>query len=150
MGSRQSKPVGEFCGFTVSLAADCGTTPKITLHSCNGNGLTYYAESNLESDIGNITRIENILKGGIDKRIETLNKNLELAQKNLAEAERTKDTPFEYEDELREKTARLYDLNKALNIEQADEVVIDDIGAADSPDKDTPPPKNNPPKRGRR
>lgn len=150
MGSRQSKPVGEFCGFTVSLAADCGTTPKITLRSLYGNGLTYYAESNLDSDIGNITRIENILKSGIDKRIETLNSNLELAQRNLAEAERTKDAPFEYEDELREKTARLEELNKALNIEQADEIAIDDIEAADSPDKDTPPPKNNPPKRGRR
>ena len=150
MSSRQSKPVGEFCGFTVSLAADCGTTPKITLNAQYGNGLTYYADSNLESDIGNIMRIENILKSGIDKRIETLNGNLELAQKNLAEAERTKDIPFEYEGELREKTARLEELNKSLNIEKADEIVIDDIDGADSPDKDTPPPKNDPPKRGRR
>ncbi len=150
MGSRQSKPVGDFCGFTVSLSFDGGTIPWITLHSHNENGLTYYANTNLDSDIGNITRIENILKGGIDKRIERLNGELELAQKNLAEAERTKDAPFEYADELREKTSRLEELNKALNIERTDEVVLDDIGSSDSTSKDISPPKNNPPKRGRR
>lgn len=147
MSSKEDKTVGEYCGFTVSLSSDCCYTPKIKLYA---GGMTYYADSNLDSDIGNITRIENVLKIGIDKRIESLQVNLEEAKKNLAEAERTKDAPFEYADELREKSARLEELNKELNIEKVDEVLIDDDENLDAPDEDIPPQKPDPPKRGRR
>ena len=147
MASRQTKQIGEFCGFTVLLSADCSTTPKITLHSWNGGGLTYYADTNLDSDIGNITRIENILKIGIDKKIEALNANLEDAKKNLAEAERTKDAPFEYADELRDKTARLEQLDKELNIDKQEDAIIGDDGEDISLE---PPQKPEPPKHGRR
>lgn len=146
MSTKKDKTVGEYCGFTVSLSSDLCTTPKIKLYA---GGMTYYTDSNLESDIGNITRIENILKIGIDKRIEALNESLISTEKNLAEAERTKDAPFEYADELREKTVRLEELNKELNIEKVDEVLIDDEDL-DNPDEELPPQKPDPPKRGRR
>lgn len=147
MASKKDKTVGEYCGFTVSLSSDLNTSPKIKLYA---GGMTYYTDSNLESDIGNITRIENVLKIGIDKRIEALNESLITAEKNLAEAERTKDAPFEYADELREKTARLEELNKELNIEKVDEVLIDDEEDHDDPEENLPPQKPNPPKRGKR
>lgn len=145
--AKESKTVGEYCGFTVSLSSDICTTPKIKLYA---GGMTYYADSNLDSDIGNITRIENVLKIGIDKKIESLQFDLEDAKKNLAEAERTKDAPFEYANELREKNARLDELNKELNIEKSDEVLIDSDEKLDAPDEDIPPQKPDPPKRGRR
>ncbi len=117
------------------------------MHSWNGGGLTYYADTNADSDIGNITRIESILKIGIAKKIEALDANLEDATKNLAEAERTKDAPFEYADELREKTARLEQLDKELNIDKQDEAIIGDNGEEINLD---PPQKPEPPKHGRR
>lgn len=122
MSSKEAKTVGEYCGFTVSRSSDCCYTPKIKLYA---GGMTNYADSNLDSDIGNITRIENVLRIGIDKRIESP-QYVEEAKKNLAEAERTKDAPFEYVDELQEKTARLEELNKELHIEKVDEILIDD------------------------
>lgn len=145
IASRETKDVGEFCGFSVSISVT-GSVPTIKLYA---GGLTYYADANLESDIGNITRIENILKSGIDKKIEDLEQNLEDANKNLAEAKRTKDAPFEYADELRDKSARLEELNAELNLDKVDEVVVDDENL-DSPDKDIPPQKPDPQKHGRR
>lgn len=147
MASRQTKQVGEFCGFTVSLSADCATTPKITMHSWNGGGLTYYADTNMDSDIGNITRIENILKVGIEKKIAEFNASLEDAKNNLAEAERTKDAPFEYANELRDKTARPEQLDKELNIDKQDDAIIGDDGEDINLE---PPQKPEPPKHGRR
>ncbi|MDE7400186.1 MAG: hypothetical protein K2N06_11755 [Oscillospiraceae bacterium] len=121
--------------------------PNLFLH--RDDGLTYDSETNLDSDMGNITRLENILKIGIDKKISSLQNELEYAQRNLTEAERTKDAPFEYADELREKSARLEKLNKELNIEKVDEVAIDDSENLNGHDGEIPPKKPNPPKRGR-
>lgn len=147
MKSKTNTEIGEYCGFKLSLTVNFAAAPNLFLH--REDGLTYDSETNLDSDIGNITRLENILKTGIDKKITSLKNELEYAQRNIAEAERTKDAPFEYADELREKSARLEELNKELNIEKVDEVTIDDSENLDG-HGDTPPQKPSPPKHGRR
>ncbi len=142
MKSKTNTEIGEYCGFKLSLTVNFAAAPNLFLH--REDGLTYDSETNLDSDIGNITRLENILKTGIDKKITSLKNELEYAQRNIAEAERTKDAPFEYADELREKSARLEELNKELNIEKVDDSEnLDGHG-------DTPPQKPSPPKHGRR
>ena len=110
-------------------------------------GLSYSAQLELQNDLGNITRLENILKHGIDKQIDNLKYNLARNEKDLSEAERTKDAPFEFADELAEKSARLATLNVELGVDKKDEVTIDE----DSKDGDEQePPKHDKKPKGHR
>ena len=99
--------IGEYRGFPMQLHCN-GSKFKITMKQ----NLTYSAEL-ADDPVGNAARINNALEGMADKikaheaRLVTLEKELLNAQ---AEAER----PFPKEDELREKSARLTQLNREL------------------------------------
>ncbi|MBD5151534.1 MAG: hypothetical protein HDT16_03335, partial [Oscillibacter sp.] len=107
--SDPEKPMdlGEYRGFPMQLHCD-GSKFKVTMKQ----NLTYTAEL-ADDAVGNVTRINNALEGMDDKitaheaRLATLEKELQNAQ---AEAER----PFPKEDELRQKSARLTQLNREL------------------------------------
>ena len=107
--SDPEKPMdlGEYRGFPMQLHCD-GSKFKVTMK----HNLTYTAEL-ADDPVGNATRINNALEGMDDKikaheaRLATLEKELQNAQ---AEAER----PFPKEDELRQKSARLTQLNREL------------------------------------
>lgn len=119
----QSKEVGEYRGFKVSLSADFGYSPNIKLH--RAEGLSYYSETNLDTDIGNITRIENLVNDGIKNSLKSYNNQLQYAKENLDAAQKELATPFEHAAELAEKSARLEQLDSDLNIDKVDEVIID-------------------------
>ena len=132
--------VGEYRGFPMQLHCN-GSKFKITMKQ----NLTYTAEL-ADDPVGNTTRINNALEGMAEKikaheaRLVTLEGELKNAQE---EAER----PFPKEDELREKTARLNQLNRELekprsNVEQSqddeDEQDLED-GKAPAPEPPVPP-----------
>lgn len=134
-GERQN--VGTYRGFSVSVSRETyggGNFPCINLRA---DGLTYSAELTLESDIGNITRMENVIKLGIDKRMSDTETAIDKLKADLQEAERTKDLPFEFAAELETKAARLEQLNFELN--KPDEVVmLDENDDKDGPDLNKP------------
>lgn len=120
---RQTKEVGEYRGFTFSLSMDIGYSPKITLH--REGGLSYYGDTNMDTDIGNISRLENMVSEGLEKQLKHLGGELDFAKENLDAARKNLAVPFEHAAELAEKSARLEQLDRELNIDKADEGIID-------------------------
>lgn len=99
--------LGEYRGFPMQLHCD-GFKFKVTMKQ----NLTYTAELS-DDPVGNVTRINNALEGMAEnlKRNETRLARLESELKNAQEeAER----PFPKEEELRQKSARLTQLNREL------------------------------------
>lgn len=133
MVSGEPKRIGKYGGFDITVKREnngYGTgVPVLFLQQ--GKGIQHSAELSLNSDIGNITRMENILKLGIDKMINDTEIKLEQLDKDLQEAKQTKDTPFEFAAELEAKAARLERLNVELN--KPDDVVMVDENE-DNPD----------------
>lgn len=150
MVSGETKKIGKFCGFDISVEREKSgydtSVPVIILQQ--GKNIQYSAELSLNSDIGNITRMENILKLGIDKMINDTEAKLEQLERDLQEAKQTKDTSFEFAADLEVKAARLEQLNLELN--KPDEVVMLDDEEKDNPsldeklDKDNDKPKHKP------
>ena len=137
MVSGETQKIGKYCGFDISVKRekrgfDSGSGfPVLFLQQ--GKNIQHSAELSLDSDMGNITRMENILKLGIDKMIKDTETQLDQLNKDLQEAKQTKDTPFEFTDELEAKAARLEQLNFELN--EPDEVVmLDENEDEDDPD----------------
>ena len=137
MVSGEPQKIGKFCGFDISVKReksgfDIGNGfPVLFLQQ--GKNIQHSAELTLDSDMGNITRMENILKLGIDKMINDTEIKLEQLNEDLQEAKQTKDTPFEFAAELETKAARLEQLNFELN--KPDEVVmLDEDEEKDDPD----------------
>lgn len=132
LSKKQAMEIGEYRGFRISLnwgMASMGQCAvSVSLKQTSGNGLTYSysAEMELQNDLGNITRLENVIRLGIDKRISQLENDLARNEKDLAEAMRTKDAPFEYAAELEEKSKRLAQLDAELGVGKKDEVIFDD------------------------
>lgn len=139
MVSGEQKKIGNYCGFDITVKRESNgfdtSVPVIFLQQ--GRGLQYSAELSLNTDIGNITRMENILKLGIDKKISDTVGKLEALEKDLQEAAQTKDTPFEFAAELESKAARLEQLNCELNLDKPDEIAMSEE-ENDSPDEDNP------------
>lgn len=77
-----------------------------------------------EDALGNLTRIENELARIPDKLEAAKTRRTEiLSQIENAKEELAK--PFDFEDELKEKTERLNALNIELNLDQKDPAVLD-------------------------
>jgi len=99
--------LGEYRGFPMQLHFD-GSRFKVTLKQ----NLTYTSEL-ADDPVGNTLRINNALEGMADKiqaheaRLATLENEMKNAQEEAAR-------PFPKEDELREKSARLSQLNREL------------------------------------
>ena len=66
---------------------------------------------------GNFTRIDNVLNG-MSGRLENVKISLETLTRQMADAKAEIGKPFPQEDELREKSARLVELNAQLNIDE--------------------------------
>lgn len=129
LSTKKPEEIGEYRGFRLSLNWELVGDEQHNVSALlrkPDTGLTYSAGLELLNDIGNITRIENVLKFGIEKRIAALESEIYRNEKDLAEAERTKDAPFEYAEELAQKSLRLAQLDAELGIEKSDEIVFDD------------------------
>lgn len=138
VAKKEYKEIGEYCGFKVSLAFSGLSVPDLSLKKGN---LSYTASPDLGNDLGNIMRLENVLKLGIDKTIKSLKESIAGEERDLQEAIATKDTPFEYAEELANKSARLEQLNNELDVGKAEEIALNDDN--DEQKIDRKPPKHN-------
>lgn len=115
-------PLGSYRGFQMTLYFD--SFEKLFKISLQG-ALTY--KVGLGTDVfGNIQRIDNLLESMPTRQIEYKEKlkNLEIQVEN-AKQEVAK--PFPREDELKEKSARLDQLNILLNMDKRENEIVDGI-----------------------
>lgn len=118
--SPEPKEVGSYRGFCLILSFDV-LSKKFNL-TLQGQ-LSHSIE--LGEDIhGNIQRMENVFSG-FDLRLAACEKALESTKEQMSIAQEEVQKPFEQEDELRIKTARLAELDAMLNIDKRDDTVMD-------------------------
>ena len=105
-------PVGSYRGFQMSLTLeDFGRDYVLTLKGQMTHRVTLGKDPR-----GNLTRIDNALSGMAD-RLATVQSKLESLYAQMETAKQELGKPFPQEDELRVKSARLAELNIALNID---------------------------------
>ncbi len=100
--------LGEFRGFPMQLRCD-GSKFRVTMKQ----NLTYSAELS-DDAVGNVTRINNALES-LTERLGAQKARLVTLENDLENAKEEADRPFPKEDELREKSARLNQLNRELS-----------------------------------
>ena len=121
MTNKEPVEIGEYKGFKMMLSFD---TFDRTFHLGMKNNLSYDVE--LGSDpFGNITRIDNVLNNIPNKLENTIN-NLEDTKKQFENAKQETTRPFPQEEELKQKSKRLDELNIQLNLNEKDKEIIDD------------------------
>ena len=107
--------IGSYRGFTMQLSYD--SFDNANLLSLNGE---LHHNVTLGTDArGNLTRIDNVL-AGIDGRIETTKQKLDSLYQQQEDARSELGKPFPQEAELAEKSARLAELDAALNMDEPD------------------------------
>lgn len=100
--------LGEFRGFPMQLRCD-GSKFRVTMKQ----NLTYSAELSNDA-VGNVTRINNALES-LSERLDAQKARLTTLESELENAKEEADRPFPKEEELREKSARLNQLNRELS-----------------------------------
>jgi hypothetical protein len=114
--------LGQYRGFDTELSFD--SFGKEYIASLKGT-LTYSVS--LGTDIfGNITRLDNVLDGLQGKSI-SCKEQLEAVIAQLENAMTEVERPFPQEAELSEKSARLNEINIALNLDKRDIELVDAV-----------------------
>ena len=103
--------VGSFRGFDVEVSLEAFGKHVLTLKGA----LEHHVELGADAR-GNISRIENTLTA-LDKKLGALNTRLSDLERQIENAREELGKPFPQEDELREKSARLVELNAELDME---------------------------------
>ena len=103
--------VGTFRGFDVEVSLEAFGKHVLTLKGA----LEHHVELGADAR-GNLSRIENALTA-LDKKLGALNTRLSDLQRQVENAREELEKPFPQEDELREKSARLVELNAELDME---------------------------------
>ena len=107
--------IGSFRGFDVEVSLEQFGKHVLTLKGA----LEYHVELGADAR-GNISRIENTLTA-LDKKLGALNTRLSDLERQVENAREELGKPFPQEDELREKSARLVELNAELDMENNSE-----------------------------
>ena len=126
------KPIGTFCGFELAIEKfynGFNVSAGISLRK----ELTYNTDMDISGDIGNVTRLENLFSKGLERKLDSMTDKLARMQTDLTEAVAAKGKPFEHAAELAEKSARLEQLNRELEVGKAEDVIMDDEQERDSP-----------------
>ena len=128
------KEIGKYRGFTLYIEQNpLWASNKVTI-----SGAEDYTFSLGDSDIGNITRLENMVDGIKDElsrayhRLQELQKQFETAQEQFG-------TPFLYADELVEKSAKLTELDTELELGKGDDTVIAESDGENTEDSEYSP-----------
>jgi hypothetical protein len=131
MTNKEPIEIGEYRGFKMILSFDtCSREFQLELK----NKLSY--KTILGSDVhGNITRIDNTL-GNLENKLESSKNNLEDMKKQFENAKQEISRPFPQEEELKQKSKRLDELNIELNLNEKDKEIIDD--GVDTPENSSP------------
>lgn len=103
--------VAEYKGFTVLVEKNFMGTDYLVLR-----GKTEYKADLSTSPVGCMTRLENLFNG-IQENISFLEDRLEKYRLDMEQAKREYEKPFQYEEELKAKLARQFELNNLLDLE---------------------------------
>ena len=124
--------LGEYRGFQMELYFEAREY-KVKLKGELGYPVTLGTDT-----FGNITRFDNALEG-LPKRLEINEQELENTKKQFETAKVDVGKPFNQEEELTAKTARLNELNALLNVDKRENEIV---GCEPDEGDDTPTPKN--------
>lgn len=120
-GSGTAERIGAYRGFSLSITYD-GTKNEYQLQLKG----TLSHTAVLGADVfGNITRIDNVIDG-ISGKLEKVRTGLADTEKQMESAKEQMNAPFAKEAELKEKEARLKELNILLNMDEKDRSLIDE------------------------
>ena len=132
MTSPDPIPLGEYRGFQTELSFDTFEKEyKVKL-----KGELGYAVSLGTDTFGNITRLDNALEG-LPKRLEINEQELENVKTQFETAKVDVEKPFNQEEELKTKTARLNELNALLNVDKRENEIVG--GEPDEGDEEPTP-----------
>ena len=119
MTSPDPIPIGEYRGFKMELQFDVFEKEYQLLLK---GELSYLVH--LGTDVhGNFTRMDNVLDS-LPKRLSITTEELDNTHKQFELAKSDVDKPFAQEDELKEKTARLNELNALLNVDKRENEIV--------------------------
>jgi len=126
MTSPEPRELGSYMGFPMLFSFDSFNKQyQITLRGALSHTVV------LGTDIhGNITRLNNVL-AEIPKKLEYCREQLKTLRQQMETARKEIDIPFEKEQELQSKSARLHELNILLNMDKAENEMVDE-----EPDED--------------
>ena len=119
MTSPDPVPLGEYRGFQTELSFD--TFEKE--YKVKIKGELGYSVSLGTDTFGNITRLDNALEGLV-KRLEMNEQELENVKTQFETAKVDVEKPFNQEEELKTKTARLNELNALLNVDKRENEIV--------------------------
>ncbi len=122
--SGETPVLGSFAGFKLILHSNLLSSQK-EIHICGS--LVYATELFSDAGMGNITRIENIVKG-LEGRLEICHRELEQLDESIQAAKDMLEQPFEQEQELEQATRRQAELNQLLDVTQSQDCIVDDVG----------------------
>ncbi|RKI38487.1 hypothetical protein D7V86_19600 [bacterium D16-51] len=104
--------IGRYKGFTLSVEKNFMGTNYLLL-----SGKTSYSVETSTSPVGLMMRLENAYNG-IQDKITFLEQRLEEYHRNMERAKEDYETPFQYEEELKQKLARQYQINAKLDLDR--------------------------------
>ena len=107
----QTTEVAEYKGFAVLVEKNFMGADYLVLR-----GKTEYKADMSTSPVGCMTKLENLFNG-IQEKINFLEERLEKYRLDMEQAEAEYKKPFQYEEELKTKLARQFELNNLLDME---------------------------------
>ncbi|MDO5558389.1 MAG: helicase-related protein [Oscillospiraceae bacterium] len=115
--SSRFKEIGEYQGFTITAAFDVFSKVYVgEIKRCTSYRLEFGS-----SETGNITRLDNVISS-IDKELVKSQHQFDNCMKQLDDAKAELGQEFPYEKELTDKTQRLEELTKLLDISAQEEI----------------------------
>ncbi len=123
----ETSPIGSFKGFELLAEKNFMGVNYLVLR-----GRTEYKAELSTSPVGNMVKLENLFNG-IDENIDFLEKKIESYKLDMEASKAEYEKPFAYEEELKSKIARQYELNAQLDLENGK---VEDVDLAASEDKD--------------
>ena len=123
----ETSPIGSFKGFELLVEKNFMGVNYLVLR-----GRTEYKAELSTSPVGNMVKLENLFNG-IDENIDFLEKKIESYKLDMEASKAEYEKPFAYEEELKAKIARQYELNAQLDLENGK---VEDVDLAASEDKD--------------
>ena len=117
----QTYPLGEYRGFTMDVYYE----PFSHQHRVHIRGAISHQGILGTDALGNITRIDNVIDG-LEDMLSKTEALLENTKKQLANAKEQLEKPFAKEDELKQKEARLAELNALLNVDKRENEIVDE------------------------
>ena len=126
MTSPEPQQMGSYLGFPMLFSFDAFNKKyQITLQGALSHTVALGADVH-----GNITRLNNAL-AEMPKKLAYCREQLKTLRQQMETAKKEIDVPFEKEQELQSKSARLHELNILLNMDKAENEIMDD-----QPDED--------------